>query len=112
MADYPTTFLEQVDECPELFHNLEIMGDILRKQKADSAAVPEEIAANEKLYAEGVRAFQSFFRRIGKISDPDVSLLLTARALLGMPWELLRARSGGDAREACAAWLDKHAGEV
>ena len=118
MNDFTKRLLEDVEEFPVLFRNLGLLDSLLGEIKASAAGapVPEEIAAkiaaSEKLYAEGIQAFRSLHQQISQIGDPDVFLILTARAMLGMPWELLRDRSGGDARGACVACLDKHAEDL
>lgn len=118
MNDFTKRLLVDVEEFPVLFRNLGLLASLLEETKAAvaGALVPEEIAAkiaaSEKLYAEGIQAFRSLHQQISQIGDPDVFLILTARAMLGMPWELLRDRSGGDAKEACIAWLDKHVEEL
>ena len=40
--------------------------------------------------------------------DPQVRAILMARALIGMPWYLMRLPDGTDALPGCVSWLDKH----
>lgn len=105
-----------IDAMPPIMSKARNLWEMINKKRAaleeEGQPISISLLKDSEIALRADLAQFNLFRALNLISDPQVRAILMARALIGMPWYLMRLPDGTDALPGCVSWLDKHGQQI